>query len=352
MWRSLAPPPPTVLGSQYTIRGVVYNTVATENAQGNSGSLNTKSFWAKLDNKTRSDFVKQIEAKQQITFTAKTISINDPGKLINHYSYSKTVAEFKHSMWKYGINAVFTIVRPWDFDGPNAGQLKIDNNGNMIAVDLFERFLRLVVDDVVQSSRLFSGFSDTAVWFQEDLDYSLAYSEMNTDLSLFAWAYNDMPRYDKKSHGGPLLFKLIANKTPTTTTTKTWRAIITIVKTYQINNSSKGEVISNVVDLFCFIIDTITVIYDDKLLEDFAQQIITVFTTTSVTRFNDFFLKLCANLVSMELQTFIDITMVSTCLYLKNNTKTVDYVLKYARTVYNNFIQRGIWDKCINATPE
>ena len=29
----------------------------------------------------------------------------------------------------------------------------------------------------------------------------------------------------------------------------------------------------------------------------------------------------------------------------------VDYVLKLARTVYNDFVQRGLWDKCINATP-
>ena len=36
---------------------------------------------------------------------------------------------------------------------------------------------------------------------------------------------------------------------------------------------------------------------------------------------------------------------------MKNNIKTVNYVLKYAHTVYNNFVQEGIWDKCINATP-
>ena len=54
----------------------------------------------------------------------------------------------------------------------------------------------------------------------------------------------------------------------------------------------------------------------------------------------------------MELQASIDITMVqSSGLKLENNIKTVYYVLKYARTVYNDFIQRGIWDKCINATP-
>ena len=53
----------------------------------------------------------------------------------------------------------------------------------------------------------------------------------------------------------------------------------------------------------------------------------------------------------MELQASIDITKVSTGLYLKNNMKTVDYALNYAHTFYNDFVQRRIWDKCINATP-
>ena len=30
---------------------------------------------------------------------------------------------------------------------------------------------------------------------------------------------------------------------------------------------------------------------------------------------------------------------------------SIDYVLTLARTVYNDFVQRGLWDKCINATP-
>ena len=31
--------------------------------------------------------------------------------------------------------------------------------------------------------------------------------------------------------------------------------------------------------------------------------------------------------------------------------RTVDYVLKNACTVYNDFVQKEIWDTCINATP-
>ena len=55
-----------------------------------------------------------------------------------------------------------------------------------------------------------------------------------------------------------------------------WRGIITIVKTYQIKISYKGEVISDVVHLCRSIADTVAAIYKDKLPEDFSQQIITV----------------------------------------------------------------------------
>ena len=55
-------------------------------------------------------------------------------------------------MFKYGVNAVFTIVKPHSFDGTNAGQLKKDSSGGLIATDLFDRYLRLSIDDVVQSS--------------------------------------------------------------------------------------------------------------------------------------------------------------------------------------------------------
>ena len=53
----------------------------------------------------------------------------------------------------------------------------------------------------------------------------------------------------------------------------------------------------------------------------------------------------------MELQASINMSMLSTGVHLEINMKTVDYVLKCARTVYNDFIQKGMWDKCINATP-
>ena len=133
-------------------------------------------------------------------------------KNINHYFFSKTIAEVRRSMYKFGNNAVFTVVMPRDFGGPNGGQLKTNNNCYMNTDDLLEWYIRLTVDDMVKLSRWFSSFGDVNAGFQEDLNYSLAYFEKNTGPSFFAQAYNIMLRYNKKSHRGPLLFKLVVNK--------------------------------------------------------------------------------------------------------------------------------------------
>ena len=103
-----------------------------------------------------------------------------------------TVAELQRSMCKYYINAVFTIVKPYDFNGAKADQLEMDYDSNMIATNLFDRYLWLIVNDVVQSSRQFSGFGHTNTHFQEDLNWSLTYFEKNTDPSLYAHVYSNM----------------------------------------------------------------------------------------------------------------------------------------------------------------
>ena len=95
-------------------------------------------------------------------------------------------------MCRYGINVVFTVVKPFDFDGPDAGQLKTDDDGNMIAINLFKRFYCMSIDDVPQSSHWFHCFGDASVWFEEDLEYSLVYFEKSTEPSLYAQAYSNM----------------------------------------------------------------------------------------------------------------------------------------------------------------
>ena len=113
------PPPVPAFYSSYSIEGVVCNTIARENVQSSTRVLYIKTFRANHVDKARLKLVRQIESKQQTPFSATTISVNDPSKLVNHYSLSKTVTECKPFMCKYSVNAVFKNVKPFGFDGPN-----------------------------------------------------------------------------------------------------------------------------------------------------------------------------------------------------------------------------------------
>ena len=74
-----------------------------------------------------------------------------------------------------------------------------------------------------------------------------------------------------------------------------------------------------------------------------TQQIIIVLTTTSVEKFNNLGIKLCNDLITLELQTSINSTMVQASqLKLKYNIQFFNYVLKYTLTVYNATVQQGI----------
>ena len=115
-------------GSTFTVNGRVIATRATKKIKSDSGVRFPKSYRENLDDKAKLGFLKQMELKQQIPFSATTISVNDPSKLINHYSLSKTVSEFRRNMYKYGLHEVFTVVKPFDIDVPSAGQLKSDTN--------------------------------------------------------------------------------------------------------------------------------------------------------------------------------------------------------------------------------
>ena len=122
-------------------------------------------------------------------------------------------------MYKYGLHEVFTVVKPFDIDGPAAGQLKSDTN-RIVAINLFYCYHSLTVDDVVQSCWWYQGFGTNESRFEESMEYSLGYFEKNTEPRLYAHVYGDMLRHNKKAHGGPLFFKLLCKETSTTKKTK------------------------------------------------------------------------------------------------------------------------------------
>lgn len=323
-----------------------------EKQRASSGAIYRKKDRASLNERDKIDLLKLLSSKQQQLFSSITISINDPEKLVNNHSTSKLLEECDRNISKFDLRGCFTIVVPETLIGPTSGILKEDASGNAITFDLFTDYLRLTTEEVATSSRWYSGFAPESMRMQEDLEWSLCYFEKNVDPSLYSRVHSKLMSFDKASQGGPLLLKLVLDET-TTTADSNLKALITIIETYKIKTSCKGEKIPIVVDLFRSIATTVYALNHDKLPSDFVKHYITIFTTSSVSLFNDLFEDLLKQLMASRLQASItkfNLAPTGADL-LKNDLATVDFVLEYASRAYNDLYQNGDWDGCINAPP-
>jgi hypothetical protein len=83
--------PTTAAMTSITIGGITIEVESTEQVRTTTGALYTKQIRATYDNdkKGKLDLLKLIQSKQQQPYVATSISVNDPEKLLNHYSLSK-----------------------------------------------------------------------------------------------------------------------------------------------------------------------------------------------------------------------------------------------------------------------
>jgi hypothetical protein len=348
-------PPASINPKMTTIKigGLTISVETTEQARTTTGALYTKAIRATYDNdkKGKLDLLKLIQSKQQQPYVATSISVNDPEKLLNHYSLSKLNKECSRNLNKYDLIGAFTnVVYPIS---PGAQELKTDPSGAFLTHNLFSNTFQVTAQQVADSSRWYSGFTATSARFQEDLEWSLAYFENNVDSALYARIHAKLLSYDERCQGGPLFFKLLNDET-TTNSEANKKALITIVETYKIRSSCKGERIVDVVDLFHSITDTVYALHDDSLPDEYVDKLISLFTTTSVTEFNDLFEVLKKQLFAAQLQASITdslIVPIDGSSLLTNNLKGANYVLEYAGKAFYTLSQRGSWDKCLQQVP-
>jgi hypothetical protein len=349
---------PTNLESEamsITIGGISIRIASEEKARSTTGALYTKEIRKSYDDdkKGKLDLLKLVQSRQQQPYVAISISVNDPEKLLNHYSLSKLNKECHRNLTKYDLAGPFKIVFPIALEGPTRGQLKTDASGNYISHNILDNCLRVTAQQVADSSRWYSGFTHEDSRFQEDLEWSLAYFENNVDSALYARIHSKILTFDERSRGGPLFFKLLNDET-TTTSDSNKKALITIVDTYKIRTSCKGERIPDVVDLFRSITDTVYALHDDSLPDEYVTKLITIFGSTSVPDFNDLFDDLAKQLFAAELQASITCSLIVPTgdkTSLQNNLVGANYVLKYANTAFYTLSQRGAWDKCLQQVP-
>jgi hypothetical protein len=352
----IIPPVISVQSTMSTINigGLTISVETTEQVRTTTGALYTKAVRETYDadnGKGKLDLLKLVQSKQQQLYVATSISVNDPEKLLNHYSLSKLNKECARNLNKYDLLGPFkTIVYPIS---PGSKDLSVDASGNYLTHDLFNNTFQVTAQQVANSSRWYSGFTVPKDRFQEDLEWSLAYFENNVDSSLYARIHAKLLTYDERCRGGPLFFKLLNDET-TTNSDANKKALIVIVDTYKIKSMCKGEIIPDVVDLFRSITDTVHALHDDSLPDEYVDKLITIFTTTSVEDFNKLFALLKEQLFASQLQASITSSLIvpsAGTSSLTNNLEGATYVLEYAGKAYYTLCQKGSWDKCLQQAP-
>ena len=347
--------PSTMNSLSLKLGGLTISTISesTEQARSSTGALYSKAIRATYDDdkKGKLDLLKLVQSKQQQPYVATSISVNDPEKLLNHYSLSKLNKECAQNLNVYDLLGPFqTIVFP---TVPGGKVLNKDVSGNYLTHDLFNNTFQVTAQQVADSSRWYSGYTLPADRFQEDLEWSLAYFKNNVDAALYARIHSKLLTFDERCRGGPLFFKLLNDET-TTNSDANKKALIVIVDTYKIKTDCKGEIIPDVVDLFRSITDTVYALHDDSLPDEYVDKLISIFTSTSVDEFNGLFESLKNDLFKSQLQASITNSLIvpsTESSSLTNNLAGASYVLEYACRAYYTLCQKGSWDKCLQQAP-
>jgi hypothetical protein len=90
-----------------TIGGFAIAVEATEQVRTTTGALYTKAIQKTYDDdkKGKLDLLKLVQSKQQQPYATTSISVNDPEKLLNHYSLSKLNKECNRNLNSFHVTA-------------------------------------------------------------------------------------------------------------------------------------------------------------------------------------------------------------------------------------------------------
>jgi hypothetical protein len=136
-----------------TIGGLTIDVESTEQVRTTTGALYTKAIRQTYDDdkKGKLDLLKLVQSKQQQPYVATSISVNDPEKLLNHYSQSKLNKECSRNLSKYDLLGSFNnVVFPIE---PGSKSLRTGPSGTFLTHDLFSNTFQVTAQQVADSSR-------------------------------------------------------------------------------------------------------------------------------------------------------------------------------------------------------
>ena len=346
-------------GLTYTLNGITY-AVTPNKAETTTQAMWTKKERSKLTGKDRIDFIARIQAKQQQPFHAITISKTDPEKLTNTHSISKLLEEHRRNMEKYDLLEAYTIVVPkigsFEPANPNYGQLQTrTGTSEPITYDLHTDYLRLSVREVAESTKWYATFAPADRLIREDLLWATSYYEKNVETALYNTVHSKWMESSRDERGGPLFLKLLLNQV-TTTSEANIKALTHIIETYSIKASCIGEDIDEIVTTFKAIFNNLEALKQGLLPPDSTRNLLRIFQTTSVTRFNEQFEQMEKQLMAAEIQRSVDPTFIvaptgASQSDMGNNMKTINYIHGFAQVAYRNLVQQGEWDAVLQSVP-
>jgi len=342
---------------EYELNGIKITVNKTATAPTKERAYHSKAKRATLDETHRMKLLEHVQSKQQVKFHSINVSINDPEKMTNTYTLTTLLAENRRHLGKYDLLDVYNIVKPkpgtFDSSHNDFGSLELDSSTKPVSQDLFVDYLKLTPERVAASSRWYALFVPEANLMQEDLSWSLSYYEKNVEPELYLKVYNKLMRHTTAARGGPLFLKILLDCV-TTTGEQNLKSLIQIVETYRIKTSSPGEDVDRVVNMFDAIFDNIDTLRNGVLPPNSVENLLIVFQSTSVPKFNSYFERFQNQLVDAEIQTAIDPTHQfhgQGSISLGNNMKSVKHILSYAETHYRNLLRKGEWDECLQKKP-
>ena len=158
---------------------------------------------------------------------------------------------------------------------------KFKTNADPELLDLFKHYLHVTQKQVADFCRYFNLFTFKVSQVASENSLSLSYFENDVEWSFYSRAYAKMLNYHHTCWGGPLLFIILMLHL--TTSNKATRIQVTeVFKNYSVNSSGSREIITNVVDLLKYLLETLYSLKNDTFPDDFVNMVATIFNTTSV----------------------------------------------------------------------
>ena len=232
-----------------------------------------------LSDDKRNDLFHKATNQVQKRYDVLNITIEDPMKLSETYDLGMSIATTKENFIKYDMHDVFTVV-----ETPKE---------EPVFHELFENYSSITVDTVADSNNFYSTLTDDSVRevYRQNLRLTAEYLQNNSEERLRKKVEETYNKYLPSEKGGPLYFKLMMDILQSSSE-EAAKYLIKVVRNIKVTDYD-GENIETVVSLIRGAVNRLDNLRDQhnnsSIPKDFIEDIVAIFQTTSIPKFNSTF---------------------------------------------------------------